>query len=254
MPFHSQLLHQVLDASRAATCPSEVKLEAKVPDGQRNPPGAAPETAERRRRGPQMKAEGDGSQAREAGRKLKANQAKSYIEVWPSTLRPESLEACSVRAVGSRMAMRRLRFSMTPSRWNSLITLETASRVEAIMFAKSWWVRRTSIRVPLPFSLPKRSLRLPSSVASRVETSRWSRLSITSSDCRSLSEKEEKSFKANSGSRLMTASSELFWTLATLDSVTASAKTFCQRPSTRFSFPKMPPSLRSAVVASLKSP
>ena len=31
----------------------------------------------------------------------------------------------------------RLRVSMTPSRWNSLVAFETASRVEIIMFARS---------------------------------------------------------------------------------------------------------------------
>src|SRR5215212_2217772 len=36
----------------------------------------------------------------------------------------------------------RLRISMKSARWNSLITLETASRVEKIMFASSWCVRR----------------------------------------------------------------------------------------------------------------
>jgi hypothetical protein len=38
---------------------------------------------------------------------------------------------------------------------------------------------------------------------------------------------------------------------ATCISVAASAKRFCQRPSTRLSLPKMLPSLRSAVVVSL---
>ena len=42
-----------------------------------------------------------------------------------------------------------------------------------------------------------------------------------------------------------------FWMLATLASVTASANTSCQRPSTRLSLPKTPPSFSSAVVASL---
>ncbi len=37
----------------------------------------------------------------------------------------------------------------------------------------------------------------------------------------------------------------------TLASVTASANTSCQRPSTRLNLPKTPPSLRRAVVASL---
>ena len=36
-----------------------------------------------------------------------------------------------------------LRVSMRPARWNSLISLETASRVEKIMLARSWCVRRT---------------------------------------------------------------------------------------------------------------
>jgi hypothetical protein len=44
----------------------------------------------------------------------------------------------------------RLRISMRPARWNSLITLETASRVEKIMFARSWCVRRTLMIVPEP--------------------------------------------------------------------------------------------------------
>ena len=50
---------------------------------------------------------------------------------------------------------------------------------------------------------------------------------------------------------LMTRSMALFCMLATRASVTVSAKTSCHRPSARLSFPKMPPSLSSAVVASL---
>src|SRR5215204_5221110 len=42
----------------------------------------------------------------------------------------------------------RLWTSIAPSRWNSPMTLETASRVEAIMFANSWCVRRTPRLVP----------------------------------------------------------------------------------------------------------
>jgi hypothetical protein len=42
----------------------------------------------------------------------------------------------------------RLRTSMRPARWNSLISLETASLVEKIMFARSWCVRRTLMTVP----------------------------------------------------------------------------------------------------------
>jgi hypothetical protein len=44
----------------------------------------------------------------------------------------------------------RLRISMRPARWNSLISLETASLVEKIMFARSWCVRRTLMSVPEP--------------------------------------------------------------------------------------------------------
>ena len=44
----------------------------------------------------------------------------------------------------------RLRISMRPARWNSLISLETASLVEKIMFARSWCVRRTLMTVPEP--------------------------------------------------------------------------------------------------------
>jgi hypothetical protein len=44
----------------------------------------------------------------------------------------------------------RLRISMRPARWNSLISLETASRVDAIMFARSWCVRRTLMTVREP--------------------------------------------------------------------------------------------------------
>ncbi len=43
-----------------------------------------------------------------------------------------------------------LRVSMRPARWNPLISLETASRVEKIMFARSWCVRRTLRTVPEP--------------------------------------------------------------------------------------------------------
>jgi hypothetical protein len=44
----------------------------------------------------------------------------------------------------------RSRISMRPARWNSLISLETASLVEKIMFARSWCVRRTLMTVPEP--------------------------------------------------------------------------------------------------------
>ena len=44
----------------------------------------------------------------------------------------------------------RLQISMRPARWNSLISLETASLVEKIMFARSWCVRRTLMTVPEP--------------------------------------------------------------------------------------------------------
>ena len=53
------------------------------------------------------------------------------------------------------------------------------------------------------------------------------------------------------GVAFMTRSRAAFWMLATLASVTASANTSCQRPSTRLSLPKTPLSLRRAVVASL---
>ena len=73
---------------------------------------------------------------------------------------------------------------------------------------------------------------------------------MTSSDWRSRSESEEKSLRANSRLLFMTRSREAFWMAATLASVTASANTSCQRPSTKLSLPKTPPSLRRAVVAS----
>jgi hypothetical protein len=44
----------------------------------------------------------------------------------------------------------RSRISMRPARWNSLISFETASLVEKIMFARSWCVRRTLMTVPEP--------------------------------------------------------------------------------------------------------
>jgi hypothetical protein len=44
----------------------------------------------------------------------------------------------------------RSRISIRPARWNSLISLETASLVEKIMFARSWCVRRTLMTVPEP--------------------------------------------------------------------------------------------------------
>ena len=94
---------------------------------------------------------------------------------------------------------------MRPARWNSLITFETASRVETIMFARSWCVRRTFRTVPDPSVSPKRSPRFRSNVASRAETSRLRRLSITSSDCLRRSEKEKNSFVAKSGWRFMTS-------------------------------------------------
>jgi hypothetical protein len=44
----------------------------------------------------------------------------------------------------------RSRISIRPARWNSLISFETASLVEKIMFARSWCVRRTLMTVPEP--------------------------------------------------------------------------------------------------------
>src|SRR5215210_7613962 len=44
---------------------------------------------------------------------------------------------------------------MEPSRWNSLMTVETTSQAEAIMFASSWCVRRTLRIVPEPFIFPE---------------------------------------------------------------------------------------------------
>jgi signal transduction histidine kinase len=41
----------------------------------------------------------------------------------------------------------RFRISMRPARWSSLISLETASLVEKIMFARSWWVRPNFVGV-----------------------------------------------------------------------------------------------------------
>src|SRR5215212_8469593 len=99
----------------------------------------------------------------------------------------------------------RLWTSIAPSRWNSPMTLETASRVEAIMVANSWCVRRTPRLVPDSSPSPKRSARFKSRVARRAETSRCRRLSMTSSDCLKRSEKEEKSFMANSGRRFITS-------------------------------------------------
>src|SRR5215203_6568766 len=110
------------------------------------------------------------------------------------------------------------------------MTFETASRVEAIMLARSWCVRRTSMSRSASPSSPKRSARFTSSVARRVETSRCRRLSMTSSDWRSRSESEEKSLRANSGLLFMTRSREAFWMLTTLASVTASAKTSWPAP------------------------
>ena len=49
--------------------------------------------------------------------------------------------------------------------------------------------------------------------------------------------------RAKPGSLFITRSMEAFWMLATLASVTASANTSCQRPSTRLSLPKTPPVL-----------
>src|SRR5215217_8971275 len=77
----------------------------------------------------------------------------------------------------------RSRISMRPARWNSLISLETASLVEKIMFARSWCVRRTFRTVPEPSDSPKRSPRCESNVARRADTSLSRRLSIVSSDC-----------------------------------------------------------------------
>ena len=84
--------------------------------------------------------------------------------------------------------------SMRPPRWNSLITLETASLVEATMFARSWCVRRGSRACP---TLRARRSGRPgacSSAASRVATPLFRRISIFSSDCLRRSEKADNSF------------------------------------------------------------
>src|SRR5215212_5268605 len=145
----------------------------------------------------------------------------------------------------------RSRISMRPARWNSLISLETASLVEKIMFARSWCVRRTFKTVPEPSDSPKRSPRCESNVARRADTSLYKRLSIVSSDCLRRSEKEENSFRAKSGRRFITSLRTDFRTTATRASVTASAKAFWQYVSSRLSSPKTSPSLNSATVASL---
>jgi hypothetical protein len=91
----------------------------------------------------------------------------------------------------------RLRTSMRPSRWNSLITLETASLVETIMFARSWWVRRTLRPCP--------TRGLPEAVAQVREQRGQARRNLPVQealyhlvDCLRRSEKEENSFRANS--------------------------------------------------------
>src|SRR5215210_6921297 len=144
-----------------------------------------------------------------------------------------------------------LRVSMRPARWNPLISLETASLVEKIMFARSWCVRRTLRIVAEPSGSPKRSPRCESNVTRRADTSLFRRLPIVSSDCLKRSEKEENSFRANSGWRFMASLRTDFRTTATRASVTASAKVFWRRVSWRPSSPKRSPSANSAVVASL---
>src|ERR671916_436444 len=121
------------------------------------------------------------------------------LDVYAAAL---GLEEVSLRRIFASCGVTdilRFRTSMRPSRWNSLITFETASRVETIMFARSWWVRRTLRTVPDPLVSPKRSARCTSNVARRAETSRFRRLSITASDCLRRSEKEDNSFAANHG-------------------------------------------------------
>ena len=103
----------------------------------------------------------------------------------------------------------RLRLSITPSRWSSLITLETAS----------WW-RRSCWQVLVGEAHVYQcahTVALPKALAQVHEQRRepgrdllCNRLSITSSDCLSRSEKEEKSLRAKPGSLFITRSMDAF--------------------------------------------
>jgi hypothetical protein len=107
-----------------------------------------------------------------------------------------------------------LRFwtSMEPSRWNSLMTFETTSRAEAIMFASSWCVRRT-----LRIKDSSRAVLFPEMLGEVQQQGRKMRRDLPVQEALDdlvglfrRSEKEAKSFTAYSGLRFMTSASVLF--------------------------------------------
>ena len=143
---------------------------------------------------------------------------------------------------------------MRPARWNSLITLETASRVETIMFARSWCVRRTFRTVPDAVGLPE-------TVAQVREQRGQPR--------RDLPVQEAFDHLVGLPETLGEGGEQLRGELrvalydlvegglphpTTRTSVIASAKAFWRGVSSRLSSPKTSPSFNSATVASLYSP
>ena len=142
----------------------------------------------------------------------------------------------------------RLRLSMTPSRWSSLITLETApgrgDHVGQVLVGESH-VYQCAHTVALPKALAQAERREPGRDFP-VQQALYHLIGLPEP----LGERGE-SWRAKPGSLFITRSMDAFWMLATRESVTASAKTSLPASLDQVELAEDAPSFRSAVVASL---
>jgi hypothetical protein len=81
----------------------------------------------------------------------------------------------------STLSVRGLGVSISPASLNSPMALETASRVQATMQERSWWLRRTPKILPRPCPSPNHSASSSKRHASRRSTSRSSILPTAAS-------------------------------------------------------------------------
>src|ERR671912_340345 len=105
------------------------------------------------------------------------------------------------RGSSSTTTLHGLGVSMRPASLNSPRALETASRVQATMQERSWWLRRILNPLPRPSS-PKRSASSSKRLASRLSTFR------SSSRCTAASRSSAHSAKAWSSAGAQLESSE----------------------------------------------
>src|ERR671912_1596224 len=128
-----------------------------------------------------------------------------------------------VRARVSLRVIRPESTSITPRLRISLRTLVTDSLVEAIMAARSWWVRRRSMVTRPSVLWPNFCANSGSRFASRTSVSRGNRHLTSSSYCTRRNSRRVISLKAARGSWRTARSTKILGTLVTLHSVTASA-------------------------------